>query len=51
MSERAKQHDSNVFIVAGDKNRKREAVFADDKNYLYDEDFVKNYIDKDYLPF
>lgn len=51
MSERAKQHDSNVFIVAGDKNRKREAVFVDDKDYLYDEDFVKNYIDKDYLPF
>lgn len=49
--ERAEQHDSNVFIVGGDRNHKREAVLVDDKDYLYDEDFEKNYIAKGYLPF
>ena len=49
--EKAEHRDSNVFIVAGDKNHRREAILVDDKDYLYDEDFAKNYVDKDYLPF
>lgn len=49
--EQAEKHDSNVFVVDGNKNHKREAVLIDDKDYLYNEAFEKNYIDKDYLPF
>lgn len=51
MLELAEQHDSNVFVVDGDKNHKRKAVLIDDKDYLYNEAFEKNYVDKDYLPF
>ena len=47
----AEKHSTNVFIVDGDKNHKRDAVLVDDKDYLYDDYFEKNYIDKDYLPF
>lgn len=49
--ERAELHDSNVFIVEGDKNYRREAILVDDNDYLYNNDFEKNYIDKDYLLF
>ena len=51
MLELAEQYDSDVFVVDGDKNHKRKAVLIDDKDYLYNEAFEKNYIDKDYLPF
>ncbi|MBQ5396611.1 MAG: hypothetical protein IIU59_07015, partial [Alistipes sp.] len=47
----AEKHSTNIFVVDGDKNHKRDAVLVDDKDYLYDDYFEKNYIDKDYLPF
>lgn len=49
--EQAEKHNTNVYIVDGDKNHKREVVLVDDKDYLYDDNFEENYIDKDYLPF
>lgn len=49
--ERAEICDSRVFVADGDKGCPRKGVISDDVNYIYDEDFKQNLIDKDYLPF
>lgn len=49
--ERAESCDSRVFVADGDKNCSRKAIITDDVDYIYDEDFGQNHIDKDYLPF
>lgn len=49
--QRAEQYDANVFIISKDKNHRRNAVLTNDRNYPYDDNFEKNYINKDYLPF